>query len=204
MKTVVVFLADGFEEIEALTPVDYLRRAGVNVSILAVPADGHTDLNVCGAHHITVKADVTLDGYIRETGDRFPDAVVIPGGMPGAANIGNCSQALDFIKKAFERNCLIAAICAAPAVVLAKTGILAGKHYTCYPDMEKQIAKYCGESPESLMEGSVHMTGIPFITDGNLVTSRAPGTAEQFTMELIRLLCGAPVVQKIRESSLLR
>ena len=98
MAKVVVFLAEGFEEIEAISPIDYLRRAGVEVVTAAIPVNGKSDPLVMGAHKIPVKADMTFDEYIASA-DGLPDAVVAPGGMPGAANIAACSLALDFIKK---------------------------------------------------------------------------------------------------------
>ena len=136
MAKVVVFLAPGFEEIEAISPIDYLRRAGVEVVTAAIPVDGKSDLLVQGAHKIAVQADTTLDDFMANCQD-LPDGVFVPGGMPGAANVGACELAVDFIKKMFGQKKLVSAICAAPVVVLGKSGVLAGKNYTCYPGMKK-------------------------------------------------------------------
>jgi len=196
MKTAVIFLAPGFEEIEALTPADYLRRAGVKVTTVAVPQDGIIEQLVPGTHGITVQADITIKEYLKQTGTNVPDAVIVPGGMPGAANIGACSDAVELIKKVYAAKKLTAAICAAPAVVLVKTGVLAGREWTCYPGMEEQVSKYCSEA-DTMLKGSIHKSGVPFVTDGNVVTSRGPGTAEQFAMELVRILCGQAAAEKI-------
>jgi DJ-1 family protein len=202
-----VFLADGFEEIEALTVVDYLRRAEADVSMIAVPvvtmkAPGKPT----GAHGITVCADCALEDYLENRGDRLPDCVFVPGGMPGAANLGAEQRVLDFIRTCYNAGKLTAAICAAPAVVLAKTGILAGRRYTCYPGMEDGLSEYCG-SPDAMMKcmkGSTLVRGVPFVTDGTLVTGRGPGCAEQFSMELVRILFGDRTAARIHDGSIQR
>src|SRR5574344_654511 len=105
MKTVVVFLADGFEEIEAVTVIDYLRRAGVEVTTLAI---GKNNCLINGAHKVTIQADETLSNYISTSNWNLPDAVVLPGGMPGASNIAECKEAVELIKKMNEENKLVA------------------------------------------------------------------------------------------------
>ena len=188
MKKVVVFLADGFEEIEALTPVDYLRRAGAEVVLVAT---GNSSRMVTGAHKIVVSADMTLDSYIASDKGPLPDAVVVPGGMPGASNIASCRTAVQLISEMNEQKRLVAAICAAPAVVLPATGALKGRKWTCYPGMSSQAGAF----------ESTHKDGVPFITDGNLVTGRGPGAAEQFAMEIVRLLYGVEVAAKLKTTS---
>lgn len=186
MKQIVVFLADGFEEIEALSPVDYLRRAGAEV---ITAATGKTAVEVNGAHGIKVLADTTLDEYLNGM-ESLPDAVVCPGGMPGAANIAACSKAVELIRRMNESGRLVAAICAAPAIVLPATGSLEGKEWTCYPGMQSNAGEFV-----SLYKNEV------FVTDKNLVTGRGPGAAEQFAMELVRILCGTDAAHKIKEGS---
>lgn len=207
MMKAVVFLADGFEEIEALTVVDYLRRAEADVAMVAVPVvTMKTPDMPTGAHGISVRADCGLEEYLRSSGSGLPDCIFIPGGMPGAANIGADERVLQFIVKCFNAGKLVSAICAAPAVVLAKTGILAGHKYTCYPGMEDGLSDYCG-SPGRMMEcmkGSTLVRGIPFITDGTIVTGRGPGCAEQFAMELVRILFGEKAAARIHDSSIQR
>ena len=204
MARVVVLLAKGFEEIEAITPIDYLRRAGVQVEIAAIPVDGNADLLVQGAHEISVKADLTFDELAMRNDD-LPDGVFVPGGMPGAANVGACELAVDFIKKMFEQKKLVSAICAAPVVVLAKTGVLAGRKYTCYPG-KKKFEDYCGgkEKADQLTAGAVLVPDQPFVVDQNLITGRGPGAAEQFAMALVEYICGAETAAKVKAASVQR
>ena len=203
MKTAVVFLADGFEEIEALTPLDYLRRAGAEVFTVAVPSPTMNDEYIAiSSHKVPVVADMNFKEFREEFSMELPDLVFCPGGMPGSANLGNNQDVLDFLKRCFGAGKYVAAICAAPAVVLAKTGILQNKNWTCYPGMETSVEEYCGsmELAEELMRGSTHKRDVPFITDENVITSRGAGTAEQFAMELVRLLCGDDAVAKLKAS----
>ena len=194
----VVFLADGFEEIEALTVVDYLRRAGVSVSTVAVPCSTMNCGNVVSAAHgVKVFADMTFGDFEKEYSARLPDAVYVPGGMPGALNVASCAQVLSFIEKCFAAGKYVSAICAAPAVVLSQTGVLRGKHWTCYPEMQNQYAK-------DVLADSTHIDDVPFVSDGTLVTGRGPGCTEQLAMELVRLLCGDEVCEKIRKASIQR
>jgi 4-methyl-5(b-hydroxyethyl)-thiazole monophosphate biosynthesis len=202
-----VFLADGFEEIEALTVVDYLRRAEVDVTTIAVPVvTMKAEKMPTGAHGIIVCSDCMLDEYLHRTQGDLPDCVFIPGGMPGAANIGAEERVLRFIVQCYTAGKIVAAICAAPAVVLAKTGILAGHKYTCYPGMEEGLCDYCG-NPENMMKcmkDSMLVRNVPFVTDGRLVTGRGPGCAEQFAMELVRMLAGEKTAARIHEGSIQR
>jgi 4-methyl-5(b-hydroxyethyl)-thiazole monophosphate biosynthesis len=202
-----VFLADGFEEIEALTVIDYLRRAESDLLTVSCPSASMKDqYMVTGAHGVCVRADRSLSDYLAEIREELPDCVFIPGGMPGAANIGAENRILLLIRKSFDAGKLVTAICAAPAVVLAKTGVLAGKKYTCYPGMEEGLSDYCG-NPENMMKcmkGSTLVRNVPFVTDGNLVTGRGPGCAEQFAMEIIRILFGERKAMLIHEGSIQR
>lgn len=185
MKKALVFLANGFEEIEAVTAIDYLRRAGADV---AVAATGTSSTTVTGAHKVAVVADCTLDSYLPSTNGALPDVVVVPGGMPGASNIASCQEAIDLIKNMGKQKRLIAAICAAPAVVLPETGVLLGYQWTCYPGMKNQAGGYA----------STEKDDVPFVTDRNLITGRGPGAAEEFAMEIVRVLFGNDMFMKIR------
>ncbi|MDE5898303.1 MAG: DJ-1/PfpI family protein, partial [Treponemataceae bacterium] len=200
MKEAVVFLADGFEEIEAVTVIDYLRRAGVSVRTVAVPSPDMGDEAVpCGSHGIPIRADCTLRQLL-DGGAALPDAAYVPGRMPGASNVAACGGALDFLKRCFKAGKIVSALCAAPAVVLARTGILAGRRWTCYPGMEDGVGGYCG-SPEAAAEclkGSSHVPGVPFVVDGTVVTGSGPGTAEPFAMQLVELLAGAETADTVR------
>ena len=174
-KNVIVLLAEGYEEIEAVTPIDYLRRAGITVTVAAV----EDSLAVKGARGITVMADAALKELAKQgVADSF-DGIVIPGGMPGAANIAASQEAGALITQMAAAGKIVCAICAAPAVVLAPLGILDGKKFTCYPGMEEKVpgGKWTDES---------------VAVDGNVITSRAAGTAGKFAVAVIAaLLCEA-------------
>ena len=185
-KNVIVLLADGFEEIEAITPVDYLRRAGITVTIAAVG----DSLVVNGARGITVNANAGLKELIKQGGAASYDAIVIPGGMPGAANIAASQEAGTLIKQMAAAGKKVCAICAAPAVVLAPLGLLAGKKFTCYPGMEEKVqdGRWTDES---------------VAIDGNIITSRAAGTAGKFAVAVIAQLLGEEEGEKVAQSVLL-
>ena len=195
MKKAVILLANGFEEIEALSPADYLRRAGAEVTIAAT---GTSSRNVEGAHKILTIADMTLDTYF-STEKELPDAVVIPGGMPGAKNISECAKAMEFINQMFKAKKIVAAICASPAVVLGKTEILNGKNWTCYPEMEKSFEEFAGENWQEKVSGSVHHTQ-NVVIDGNLITSRGAGTALDFSFAIIEKLFDKQTMEKVKNS----
>ena len=195
MKTAAVFFADGFEDIEALSPVDYLRRAGVEVITVGVKGMPFNDtMIVTSSHNVPMIMDMSLDSYMKKYGDSIPDCVVCPGGGKGAINLSECTTLLAHLEKAWDAGRLVAAICAAPAVVLGKTKIPDGKKWTCYPGME-------GESKAEYQNGYSNKV---FVTDGNLVTSRGPGAAEEFAMELVRILAGEEMYRKVHDSAQMR
>ncbi|MBB6480814.1 DJ-1 family glyoxalase III [Spirochaeta isovalerica] len=179
MKKVALFLAEGFEEVEAITPADFLRRSGVDV-ILA----GVTGKKVTGSHGIEITCDVEVSEL---TGDL--DGVIIPGGMPGASNIGSDMASMKIIQAALENGALVGAICAAPAVVLGLNGLIEGRHFTCYPGFETSF------SGAFFSEDRV-------VYDGNLITSRGPGTAAEFSLALIEYLCGKESRDQIHKGTI--
>jgi protein deglycase len=182
MKTVCVLLADGFEEVEAVTPIDYLRRAGVDVKTL-----GLTGKTVSGSHGIKIEADLGSEGFSRDF-----DCVVVPGGGRGADNIAASPQAVFLIKRHFGAGKLVAAICAAPAVVLhGACGILGGRRFTCFPGLETKV------TGASFSEDRV-------VVDGNLITSRAAGTAGEFARAIVAKLVGDSAAKELEEKVLLR
>ncbi|MDR0456960.1 MAG: DJ-1/PfpI family protein [Treponema sp.] len=189
MKNAIVLLAEGFEEVEAVTPIDYLRRAGITVTIAAVGAIGGGDLSVKGARGITVNADAVLQDLIKRQAASY-DAVIIPGGMPGAANIAASPEAGALIKEMAAAGKLVCAICASPAVVLAPLGILSGKKFTCYPGMEEKV-----------LDGK--WTDERVAIDGNIVTSRSAGTAGEFAVAIITQLLSQAEGDKIAQTVLL-
>ncbi|MCH5283670.1 MAG: DJ-1/PfpI family protein [Treponema sp.] len=203
MSKIAVLLAPGFEEIEALTPVDYLRRAKQDVILVALPVAGNSGRMVTSSHDVTVQADKTFEEFSAED---LPDAVFVPGGMPGSKNVASFSPALDLIKRMFEKKKLVAAICAAPVVVLAKTGVLAGLRYTCFPGMNENLSEYCGgdDVVAVAMDGAKHCPEEPFVVDGNVITGRAAGAAEQFAMAMVEHLCGKETAAKIKEATVQR
>jgi 4-methyl-5(b-hydroxyethyl)-thiazole monophosphate biosynthesis len=174
-KHAVISLATGFEEIEATSVVDVLRRAGVDVTIAGLQAG-----TIQGSHGIKVVPDTTIG----EIEIKNFDAVILPGGNPGYVNLGRDKRVLDVVKTAFELGKIVAGICAGPSV-LAQTGILKGKKATIFPGMESALT---GAKP--LNERVV--------VDGNLVTSQGPGTALEFALTLVELLVGKQKAQEVK------
>lgn len=177
---VYVFLADGFEEIEALTPVDLLRRAGVETMTVSIYPDRKT---VTGARAIEVNADITIDKADMDKAD----IIVLPGGMPGTVNLLECKMLMDMVDEQNAKGKRVAAICAAPARILGSRGLLKGREATCYPGLE------------SYMDGATPVIKT-VVTDGNITTSRGLGTAVDFGCELVALLCGREKSEEIRTS----
>lgn len=205
MAKVIVFLAQGFEEVEALTSVDYLRRAGQEVVTVSVPAIDSTEITsiVEGGHKIPVITDMVLKDFADETDETLPDAIYLPGGSNGALNLAANDYLTDFIQLMEQSGKIVAAMCASPAVVLAKSGILAGKKWTCYKNMNEEVPEYCGskENAEKLMKDSVHVADVPFVFDKNVLTGGGAGMAEQFAMEFVRILAGEEVAKKVHDGT---
>lgn len=177
---VFLFLADGFEEIEALTPVDLLRRAGVEV--VTVGVSGKT---VTGSHGITVSADLGAEEALAMlAAGTIPEMIVLPGGMPGAATLDASPLVDTFIDAAEKANAYIAAICAAP-MILGKRGLLRGRHATCFPGFEEYL------------EGAAYMD-VHTVTDGRYITGRAMGAATEFALALIKVLKGEGAADALR------
>jgi len=167
MKKALLILAEGFEEIEAVTPVDLLRRAGILVTVAALG-----DLIIVkGTRGLEVQADCLFN----EVESDF-DALILPGGGNGANNLASSEKVLSLIEKMNREGSLIAAICASSAVVLGKTDVLSGKRATCYPGCEVDF-----RSDVIYVEESV------VIVD-NIITSRGPGTASEFSLAIIKVL----------------
>ena len=162
---VIVLLAEGFEELEALSPVDILRREGIDVKTVGIAG-----IEVRGTHGITVRADMTAD----EVNDAEVSAVIFPGGMPGSLNLDASPYADRFIAAALKNGGHIAAICAAP-LVLGRRGLLRGKRATCFPGFEGELT-------------GARATGEAVVTDGNITTARDFRAAVEFGDELARIL----------------
>lgn len=166
---VLVPIADGSEEIEAVTIIDTLVRGGAEVTVASV-----TDsLSVVCSRGVKLTSDCS----IRDCTDKRWDMVICPGGMPGAQHLSDCLTLTDILHKQMQRHGYIGAICAAPAVVLARHHFLTGKHATCYP-VEKFTSKLD------------HFLNQKVVIDGNVITSQGPGTSLDFALTLVELLCG--------------
>ena len=180
MKKACIFLAKGFEEVEALTVVDYLRRAEIKAEMVSI----EDELYVKGAHDITVEADVLFDDM-----DEEADMLILPGGMPGTLYLKEHEGLRKLLVRYYEENRNIAAICAAPTV-FGGNGFLKDKRAVCYPGMEEELD--CKEVPDEKV-----------VTDGNITTSKGPGTAVLFALRLIAILQGEDMKEKIRKSIIL-
>jgi protein deglycase len=179
MKRICLPLADGFEEIEAITLIDVLRRAGFGVETCSL-----NNLQVRGSHGITVSADMTLDQALESSWD----LVVLPGGMPGATNLRDDARVGKLLEKASKAGSYIGAICAAP-IALAHFGFLKGKKATSYPGFGAQ------------MQG-VEYRNDRVVFDGKVLTSRAPGTAMEFALAITELLAGKEKSDELKKQML--
>ena len=181
MKTIILPLAEGFEEIEAITIADVLRRADLDVRTcyLKEPLVG-------GAHRIKVQADASIDSV-----DAASCAMVcLPGGMPGSTNLLEDHRVIDLIQKVNKAGGYVAAICAAP-IVLAKAGVLSGKHVTCYPGFEGKL-KGAEVSDERV------------VVDGKIITGNGPGSSIPFALKLVELLRSKELAQELAQGLLYR
>ena len=193
MTTVIVMLAAGFEEIEALAPVDLLRRAGIEVVTVGAEL-------VKGSRGISVATDMRVNDFLEDCNKNgLPNAIVVPGGLNGTKNLAACKKANDLILKMWEEKKLVCAICAAPVIVLSPLGILKNKNFTCYPSMENDFAEFAGNNWEEKVLGSVHHTE-NVVIDGNLITSRGAGTALDFSFAIIQVLCGKEIMEQVKKS----
>ncbi|MCB9899411.1 MAG: DJ-1/PfpI family protein [Planctomycetes bacterium] len=179
MARAVVLLAPGFEEIEAVTVIDVLRRAGVETSSLATTAR-----DVKGAHGIVLRAD----GLLAERAAETWDVVVLPGGMPGATNLRDDAVVQELLSRQERRGGLVAAICAAP-IALARAGLLEGRAATCFPGFESQL-------------GGADVREERVVVDGPVTTSRGPGTSLEFALSLVEQLVGADQAESLGASML--
>ncbi len=178
---VYLFLADGFEEIEALYTLDLLRRA--NVDVLTVGVSGKV---ANGSHKIPVVCDI--DCASLPYNSDF-DMIILPGGMPGSTNLDKAECVEKYIKLALENDKLICAICAAP-FILGKRGILKGKRATCFPGFENQL------------EGAT-VVDAGVVRDGNIITGRAMGSAHDFALTILEALQGKEAADRMRKTIIL-
>lgn len=173
-------LAEGFEEIEALTVVDILRRAEIDV-VMAGQKEGLVE----GAHKIVVQPDASLD----KIDFKDFDGIILPGGYPGYVNLGKDERILNLVREMDRAGKYVTAICCAP-YVLMKAGVLQGRKATVSPSGKKEVsaaAKYCEDR---------------VVVDGNLITSQSPGTAMEFALRLVEVLAGEDAAKKVKAQTL--
>ncbi len=180
MKRVYVMLADGFEEIEALTVVDILRRGEVEVATVSITEEKW----VMSSHQIKVEADVTFSQMKEEEAQ----AIVLPGGMPGTVHLREKKELMDMVMKRHENGQLLCAICAAPGLILGDLGILEGRKATCYPAMAEH------------MKGAEYVKEEKAVQDGHLITGCGMGGAIPFSLKILAQLKGEEIANKVRES----
>ena len=179
-----LFLAPGFEEIEALCPLDLMRRAGLNVSTVAIGAG----TEVTGAHKITVKADKSEADLRRILNIAKPESIILPGGMPGTKNLGDSAlikELLSDIKSGKLPDVLLAAICAAPSVP-GKMGLYKGRKATCFPGFEKDLK-------------GAEVVKDKVVVDGHFITAAGMGVALDFGLAIVEKLCGTRVMQELKQ-----
>jgi len=175
-----MFLADGFEETEAVAALDMMRRGGLEVCTVGIE-----NRSVTGSHGITVIADMVGN----ELGGEIPEGVILPGGMPGTINLETSEIVTDLLKKTYENGGLVAAICAAPSV-LGHLGFLNGKKAVCYPGFESEL------------HGAEIGSG-KTATDGNVITACGAGAAIEFGLDIVRYFAGFDEAERVRKSILL-
>lgn len=179
---VYVLLGTGFEEVEAITPVDLMRRAGIQVQTVGI-----TGKTVAGSHKIPVEADILPENMDLES----MDMIVLPGGLGGVASARASQAALDALRWGWEHDRFVAAICAGPTV-LADLGIPDGKKATCFPGCEGQM-------------GNADMIpGVAALRDGKLITGTSAGCAIPFALELIKALKGSEAADKVAKQIVIR
>lgn len=191
MKGVYIFLANGFEEIEALATLDVLRRGGVDVKTVSVLYDKF----VTGSHKTTMVADMTYGEFKAEVqldGTDESDVMIFPGGMPGTRNLAENGEIINFMRLHYAEGGAVAAICAAPGLVVSQLPSLQGKHFTCFDGFE--------DAP--VARGGIYEQK-PAVRDGNLITGRGAGCAVEFGLAILAHLKGEEAAAAVRHSLML-
>ena len=179
---VYVLLGTGFEEAEAVTPIDLMRRAQIPVATVGV-----TGKTVAGAHGIEITADITID----EMDLTQMDMLMLPGGLGGVSSVMGSQPALDAVRFAYDNGKWVAAICAAPTV-LAHLGITDGRHATCYPGCEEKMGSAIMEENKA------------YVVDGKVITGTSAGCAIPFGLALVEALCGRDKANEVAEQIVIR
>lgn len=172
-----MFFAEGFEEVEAIAPLDLMRRAGLSVTTVGVGGKA-----IMGAHGITVTTDLSDAEY----SDPSPDMIFLPGGMPGTLNLSASQTVLDAVRTAEKVGGRLAAICAAPSI-LGDLGLLEGKRATCYPGFEDRL------------RGAI-LAEERVVLDGNVLTARGMGVAVEMGLAIVELYCGKDKADALRHA----
>ncbi|HEY5511381.1 MAG TPA: DJ-1 family glyoxalase III [Prolixibacteraceae bacterium] len=175
-KNILIHLASGFEEIEAVSIIDVLRRAGFEVTTVSITGF----CKVTGAHNISIEADKLFE----EANYDQADMIILPGGMPGTTNLQNHPGLSEKLTQFYEGNKTIGAICAAPSI-LGSLGFLKGRKAVCYPGFESKLT------------GATVLKS-PFVVDGNIITGRGVGTALEFSLEIVRMFKGDEEAANLR------
>lgn len=181
MKSLFLFLADGFEEVEAVATLDILRRAGLDIKSVSISSEKE----VKGAHDILVVADLVFQDVI----GKEAVCLILPGGMPGTKHLDEHRGLADLLKEQAERKGWIAAICAAPSV-LGHLGLLQGKKATCYPGFEPELT-------------GAQIVKQPVVVDGRIITANGPGSSFVFALALVRELAGKETADRVAGGMLL-
>ncbi len=171
MSKAYIFIADGFEDIEALATRDTLRRAGVPVELVAIGEDPF----IVSSHGLSISADNFLDGINPDV----TDALICPGGMPGSKHLGLCKPLVKMLRSHFAQGGTVAAICAAPGTVLSQLDDIAGYEMTCFDGFEKPLTNK-----------GVRFVKRPAVTCANVITGRSAGYSIPFALEIVKRMCG--------------
>lgn len=175
-----MFIAEGFEEIEALCPLDLMRRAGLNVRTVGIGS-----AEICGAHGITVRTDM-CDAEYDSLLDKSADMIFLPGGMPGTLNLASSNTVTGAIKKAVNDKKYIAAICAAPSI-LGDMGLLSGKEAICYPGFEERLT-------------GATISSSRVVLDGKILTAAGMGAALEMGLKIVEIFCGEKKSLELRKA----
>ncbi|RBO85983.1 DJ-1 family glyoxalase III [Marinomonas aquiplantarum] len=182
MTQVLVPIANGSEDIEAITIIDVLRRGGVEVTVASVHET--TDVTLANG------CQLTADSLLSEHTDKMFDAIALPGGMPGAEHLRDCKLLVDLLEKHDIQDALLAAICASPAVVFGTHGFVVDKQATCYPGFESGLT------------GAEYLADEPVVMDGNILTAKGPAVSMVFALTLLANLTGYEEAQKVADGLL--
>ncbi len=191
MKGVYIFLANGFEDTEALATLDILRRGGVDVKTVSI----HRDKFVTSSHKLTVVADMTYGEFkadLEFDGTDESDVMIFPGGMPGTKNLAENGEIINFMRLHYAEGGTVAAICAAPGLVVSQLPSLEGKHFTCFDGFE--------DAP--IARGGIYEKK-PAVSDGNLITGRGAGCAIEFGLAILEHLKGEETATSVKHAMML-